>query len=76
MNNKRRKAIADVVSEITNIKDKLQEILDDEQFSYDNIPENLLESERATISEEAISTLEEMISNLEEVENMSEDITL
>ena len=57
MNNKRRKAIADVISKITNIKDKLQEILDDEQFSYDSIPENLLGSERATVSEEAISTL-------------------
>ncbi len=67
MNKQRRKEIVNVVSSISIIKERLESILNDEQDSYDNIPENLLDSERANQSEEAIEILEEAIDSIDEV---------
>ena len=75
MNKVRRKAIANIVSELERIKGILEETKDDEQYSYDSIPENLLGSERADISEEAIDTMDEAIDSLEEIIDTLEDLT-
>ena len=71
MNNKRRKKIAKAIYKIEEL---IQNILDEEQEAYDNMPENLQGSERGIISEEAqeslgsaIDALEEAISYLEEI---------
>lgn len=71
MNNKRRKKIAEAIYKIEEL---IQNILDEEQEAYDNMPENLQGSERGIISEEAqeslgsaIDALEEAISYLEEI---------
>ena len=71
MNMARRKQIQQAIQRI---EDLLQAILDDEREAYDNMPENLLESERAINSvesqenlEAAIDALEEAISYLEEI---------
>lgn len=61
MNRKRRERIEFFQGE-------LQSILEEEQEYFDNIPENLQESERAQQSEKAISNLEEAISLLESIE--------
>lgn len=81
MNKNRRKKIQDTRSKMIiqerngeNIQDyidSLQEILDEEQDSYDNIPENLLSSMRAEESEDAIDNLEEAIELMEN--NASEE---
>lgn len=54
------------------MKSELESIRDDEQDYYDNIPENLQESERAMASEEAIDYLESSLDNLE---NIVDDLT-
>lgn len=67
MNKQRRKEIYGIARELTDIKTRLQKIFEDESEYYDNIPENLLSSEMAEISEEAIEILEEVIDRLEEI---------
>lgn len=67
MNNKRRERIKICMAGLENIKNTLENILNEEQDSYDNIPENLLDSERALISEESIDILNEVINQLEEI---------
>lgn len=75
MNKERRKMISAIISNIQDIKERLDDILLDEQDYYDNIPENLLSSERAEISEEAIDILEEVADNIEDIiDNLSEVI--
>lgn len=75
MNKERRKMISVIISNIQDIKERLDDILLDEQDYYDNIPENLLSSERAEISEEAIDILEEVADNIEDIiDNLSEVI--
>lgn len=66
MNNQRRKSIKEVIAKINTIKDLVQNIYDEEQEAYENMPENLRESERAMDSEEAQENLEAVIEVLDE----------
>ena len=73
MNKTRRKELTDVINGLNEMQDKddlyswindLENIKDDEEYYYDNIPENLQSSQRACDSEEAIDNLNEAISIL------------
>lgn len=81
MNKMRRKELDDVIKGLNSIQDKddlyswmntLDNIKDDEQDYYDNIPENLQYSQRAEDSEAAIENLEEALDLLNEVYDMDE----
>jgi len=72
MNAQRRKALADLMDRltplaatITDIKDALETIRDEEQESFDNMPEGLQQGDRGQAMEEAISTLDSAIDDLE-----------
>ena len=71
MNNKRRKEIKEA---ITKIEILVQNILDEEQESFENMPENLQSSEIAIISEDAQENLEAAIEALEEAIAYLEEI--
>ena len=74
MNKERRTKIEKLKEKIEDIKVELEDIKLDEEISYDSIPDNLKESERAQISENAIDCLDEAISNLEEAISNLEEI--
>lgn len=59
MNKKRRTAVKDVCSQLKLIKEQLSDIQYEEQDVYDNIPDNLLETDAAEESGEAIDKMEE-----------------
>lgn len=66
MNRKRKEEVRTVYGSIQKITSDLKELCQDEQMSYDNIPENLQETQRALDSEEAIDNLDSAIDALEE----------
>lgn len=75
MNKTRRLELRKLTRKINNVQSNedldncintLDSILWDEQNYYDNIPENLQYSERATTSEEAIENIEEALECLNE----------
>ena len=74
MNKQRRTEIKNIITELENIKSRLDNILSDEQFAFDNMPENLQYSMRGEESQEAIDYIEEAVSSLEETINQLEDI--
>lgn len=74
MNKIRRKEVAKVVDLLTDLKEKLELILDEEQETYDNIPENLQDSDRAVASEEAIEIMEEAGCSIEEAIEKLEEV--
>lgn len=74
MNKERRKKIADAISAINKIENLIQNILDEEQESFDNMPEGLQASENGIISEEAQENLDAAIESLEEAISYLEDI--
>lgn len=76
MNNERRQKIHDVLAiinysmseeKIQLVKEKINDILMDEQIAYDNMPEGLQQSERGEISEQSIEAMETAIDNLDAI---------
>lgn len=65
MNKSRRKSLQLIFDEITELKDKLEIILDEEECYRDNIPENLQASERYEKAEAATEKIYEAVSYLE-----------
>ena len=71
MNKERRKRIVDAIYKIETL---IQNILDDEQEAYDNMPPGIQESENGMISEEAQESLDSAIESLEEAISYLEEI--
>lgn len=67
MNKARRKWLEDVSEMIANAKEQLEQIRDEEQEAYDNMPENLNMTDRASTMEENIDNLDTMVSDLEDI---------
>lgn len=64
MNYQRRKALNAVKDQIEALTHELQNILDEEQDSFDNMPESLQASERGEASESAIYNIEAALNDL------------
>jgi len=67
MNKQRRDKIRDIRKNLESCKENLQKVLDEEQNTFDNMPENLQCSLRGSESEDAIDTLESCIDDLENI---------
>ena len=74
MNKQRRKQISDQIKLIEQAKSNLESILSDEEFSFDNMPENLQGSMRGEESQEAIDIMSEVIDILSDVCDNLENI--
>ena len=68
MNNQRRKAIQEVMEQlsapldtITDLKEQLEAIMDEEQEYYDNMPESLQGGEKGDMAQEAIDQINEAV---------------
>lgn len=81
MNKARRRELTVLSNEVSRAKTKddilacisiLENIRDDEQYYFDNIPENLQYSQRAEDSEQAIEYMEDALQVLEEVYDMDD----
>lgn len=81
MNKSRRNELSKIIRRLNTMQDKedlyglideLDTLKDEEQDYYDNIPENLQNSQRAQDSEQAIDNLEEALDLLNEVYNADE----
>ena len=81
MNKLRRKELLEIIKDLNMMQDKddlysiineLDNIKDDEQDYYDNIPENLQNGQRAEDSERAIDNLAEALDLLNEVYDSDE----
>lgn len=65
MNNKRRKEISKIVSTLEEVRDRLSEVVDEEQSAFDNMPESIQGSDRGCESEEAIGYLSDALDSVE-----------
>lgn len=66
MNANQRKTLQGYVESLEEIKCAIEEMRDDEECKFDNMPEGLQESERGEAMQEAIDNLESASSSLEE----------
>lgn len=65
VNKQRRNNLSIIKEKINSIRCSLETIKDDEELSFDNMPENLQGSSKGEESEEAIELLEETIEYIE-----------
>lgn len=64
MNKQRKESIFKIKERISTIQSELESIKDDEEYYFDNMPENLQGSIRGEDSQEAIELLEESLEYL------------
>jgi len=74
MNKERRNKISRTIKEMETIKKYLKDILSEEEYAFDSMPENLQCSMRGEESEEAISCMDEAVDLLDEVIEKLEEI--
>ena len=67
MNNLRRRKIDRISEQLQALKDQLEEILQEEQAAFDNIPEAFQETDRYTEAEEKLDYLDTAFGGLEDV---------
>lgn len=67
MNADRRKRISALWDKLDEIKTEIEAIMEEEQDSYDNLPESLQQSERGEKMESAIDNLESAASSIDDV---------
>lgn len=75
MNKQRRTAIQDIINQLndlealkTSIMESIEEVMDEEQEYFDNMPEGLQMSDRGQRAEDAIGHLEDAKSQLEDLD--------
>lgn len=67
MNNPRRKKIKNIIELLDEIYDLINDVLEEEQDCYDNLPESLQFASKGEAMQEAID-------NLEEAQNMVQEV--
>ena len=75
MNKSRRAALNNLNVRLQYMIEELEEIRNEEEYYYENIPENLKNSERANESEQVISLMQDVVTQIEEVIGNIEEIT-
>lgn len=69
MNKERRKALAEIVDQLAGIRSAIEQVKDDEQDAFDNMPEGLQQSEKGEKAENAISRLDDALSAVDDIES-------
>ena len=67
MNNVRRKKLNTILEQLVEIHAALEEVKDEEQEYFDNIPENFQSSERYEKAENAVAALEDALSMFDDI---------
>ena len=66
MNKNRRKAIERITDKLMEIQTDVEEIRDEEQEAYDNLPESIQDGERGEEMEGYIELIEDALNSIEE----------
>lgn len=73
MNKSRRSRIDEIIQKIEDLCYDIDVLRDEEEESYENIPESIQESERGETMTDAINNLEDAISTLEDATSYLSD---
>lgn len=73
MNPQRRKQIARISGDLKGLKDEIEELGEEEQEYFDNMPENLQEGERGQAAKDAIALIEQSGIGVDDVMNALEE---
>ena len=66
MNKSRRKNLATIIETLEAMKSSLEDVRDEEESAFDNLPESIQESERGETMQEIVDVLYDACDSLEE----------
>ena len=75
MNKARKEKVKKIVDMLETAKSSLEDILDEEQTAYDNMPEGLQMSERGQVMEEAITDFEDAGQQMDDLIDLLDELT-
>ena len=75
MNQERRNTLEEINETIGGLLAQVEELIEQENEAYDNLPESIQNSERGESMQTAIDNLESLQSSLEEAAGYIEEIT-
>ena len=77
MNKQRRKQLADMVEQLELLKSELEEVTEQEEEAFENMPESIQESDRGQRMQEVIEILDNAMLSIEEaIDGITEAQTL
>ena len=65
MNKIRKKELAKIIDLLSEAKERLESVRDEEEEAFDNLPENLQESERGQSMQNAIDAMNDILDSLD-----------
>lgn len=74
MNRDRRIRLGRAVALLSDAANIIHNVLSEEQFSYDNLPENFQEGDRGAAMEEAIDSMEDALEDIRSAEHIISEI--
>lgn len=74
MNKQRRKELSDLLGQLQDIRERLENLRDDEQSAYENMPENLRDSERGEAAQNMIYNLDDAFTEIDNACDTLEEI--
>lgn len=74
MNTERRKKLTDAIAYINKAVQIIEDVRDDEQDSFDNLPESLQSGDRGVLMEECIQGMDEILEGLDDCISNIEDV--
>lgn len=74
MNAERRKKLTDAIAYINRAVQIIEDVRDDEQDSFDNLPESLQSGDRGMLMEECIQGMDEVLEELDSCISDIEDV--
>lgn len=75
MNKDRRKRLTSIAEQISVLIDMAQEVLDEEQEAFDNMPESLQQGERGEAMQDAVEAIGGLIEGMEQAKDSIEELT-
>ena len=73
MNKQRRKTLSEITSKLEECISQLQDVIDAEQESYDNLPESLQDGDKGQAMSTAIDNMEATKGSIEDAMNSIEE---
>lgn len=70
MNKERRYALTDIKGDIDNLRQRVEEVRDEEQEAHDNLPDCLQDGTPGQKMDDAIAALEEALGVLDQVDEL------
>ena len=74
MDKERRKRVDEIIQKIEDLKSEVDEILNEEIYDIENIPENMQQSEEYEKADANCGSLQDAIDSIEEVVSLLEEL--